>query len=598
MQVINWLDLKLSQEEVLAVCQELGQIAPTRVFLKNLIRQIVMQYPWRDRSDTIDLFDPSKSYCADEYIAFPQEDPQELSPTSWKIGVIKEIVPASNPLQGAFQVLFVNIDGDLFTYASDIPDASPFEVHIPINDNDSLELFVNQNVNLYENSIISNLKNQASDFGIQISDNIIVIGEIQNVFTSDQLHVLDEIIKNQAKEKIIIRITQIIRDLENWDFNQYSELELKYLLEKYLSKNGFTELGNGQWIKSEDQQKLKRPIQKRPEVPRNTSILIDLLNITETELDEIKQSQLPGDVIPNILEYGDFQEDSGDSVATTWEPPSTEIKLPIVTYQNILEGFFNLSKELRKAFPPSEGYFIPNIQIGESEYLPFVVDYYENVLKTMDENGASILRQEIPHAGIKLWIEYQHNNNYRIFAKPLEKPVNHRCKIAKWDDDGNLQFEETEIPVRFEHEKNIFKAEIRLVDKKALFKEAEDIQYSIQDCVLLAFQELTEISADGLVHQNEVFNAVFFKNRMSSPHTVLSLLYKLPCFVPVGGGYFKFRPEFGLKVKVKTNYYQRNSDEIFRQTGKTKEQDQDFHMIISLLRHFNNQVLFRLHRKL
>ncbi|MHA1279491.1 MAG: hypothetical protein ACTSQ8_20005 [Candidatus Helarchaeota archaeon] len=568
MKVINWLDLQLTESDIDKTFQDSEKILPIRVFIKKIIKEILLEFPWVNRSDTVDLFNPSRKYSIDEYIAIPYEDYQELRPTSWKIGKVTIVDEGTNFIQGSFQVISLKFDGNSNLLAADIDNAKELKISPPISDDDALESLIYEILNSYESFLISQIHSYILDknLNIEIYKDNVILGQISDILSYDQLRILKEYIQNQSTADIIISIVRIVNGLKQlFEFKDFNEIKLSLLIEKYLLENNFEDLGNHQWITTDNKHKLNRPIQKIPVVPRNSSILTDLLNITETELEIIEDSDLSDEALQDISEYGE-EEDSTEEYFESWEPPTSAIKLPILTYQNILEGFFSLSKNLKKAFPPSENYYIAKIQIIDGDYFNFIVDYSKKKLK-IDENFILVFRDKFQTAGIKLWIEYQHDNNYRIYPKALEKPVYLTCKIARWDEKFNLEFSEEEIPVHYEYEKNIFRAEIRHFDKEALFKEAENCKYSIQDCILLAFQDLTEINGDGLIHYNELFNAVFFKYRMCSPNTVISLLYKIPCFVPIENGYFKLDSKLGLEKPPKPRILESAGQNV---SGKSK----------------------------
>lgn len=155
-------------------------------------------------------------------------------------------------------------------------------------------------------------------------------------------------------------------------------------------------------------------------------------------------------------------------------------------------------------------------------------------------------------AGTFLWLEYRGANQYRIAPRALAAPKTVRCKQAWLSEDGLLNIETVEIPMRYEGDEHLFRSEQRFEDMAALFREAEERDFSIFDAIYDVLPKLAALHPDGRAHISDIFNAVFFEYRMCSYHTVAHELYDHPCFVEAGDGFYRFEPERGFKRRKPT----------------------------------------------
>ncbi|MBC7225220.1 MAG: hypothetical protein H5T59_13280, partial [Anaerolineae bacterium] len=329
----------------------------------------------------------------------------------------------------------------------------------------------------------------------------------------------------------------------------------RFSLTFHLREGGYRDLGGGRWTSAEILHAVERQVVHRPKVPLIRSKVAQILGEDDTpDFALYEEVDLEEEEARAALEEaGEEREPPRPSPPQTldeWrrKAPSGPIRLPPLTYQHIREAFFPVTKDLAPAFPPGDDPLLVHITIVEGDPLRCLVSRERQVITAINvrEFADRFLSRGIP-AGTYLWLERIGDYEYRVFPRPLPEPRQVRCKLLSLQE-GRLVVEEAEIPMRYEGDPHLFKAELRFEDLEALFREAEELGWSIFDALWYTFPALARLEdPEEKVHWKDLFHAVFFRCRMCSPRSVLTELYTRACFVPVGGGYFRFEPEQGVK---------------------------------------------------
>jgi hypothetical protein len=220
-----------------------------------------------------------------------------------------------------------------------------------------------------------------------------------------------------------------------------------------------------------------------------------------------------------------------------WRPPKAPVRLPTLNYLHITQAYFPIGYVLRAFAPDVQMVFV---QFIEGQHQPFLLDRENGLLKAVHpgELRTKILEAGIP-AGTHLWLEYEGSEKYRIGPRRLPFKRMVPCRLAHLEDD-HLHIEHTQISMRYEGDPALFKADMRLEDMEALLAEASRVDLSVRDAMISAMQEICATDPSHRTHWLDLLNAVFLK-RVCSPSSVLFLLYTQPCFVPLGGGYFRYK---------------------------------------------------------
>lgn len=558
MQVINWLDLKLTDEDLNQMLAQVKGVTHLRVVLRQLVKTILSQYPWEEREDVVEVFDSSHSYEKDDWVALPKRDEQGIRPDSWRVAKIKKIEDTENPVQGPFRVVWVDLEGKERLFACNVPTGSPLPLQFPPGDEEEWDMLANELVDVYSVQLREVLL-QAIDDGrldlVVILDQALP-GEKLIRFSEEEQAAIEEAFDIEREGRPYTTTAEILSFLreKGWLLDIPDDVAC-FSIEDYLRQpeSDYLSLGDSRWIPRERFAEIDRNVAKRPKVPVIPSKVaqeqglddsLDFEDYNEVELDEEGRKALK--------EMGE-EEIEGEAVISLEEwrrrAPTKPVKLPTITYQNIIEGFLPLTKDLSKCFPPVSSKVLVDIQVIDGAPLPFIVDWEEGLVTALDKEAfrRKFVEKEIP-GGTYLWLERLGGQRYRLFPKPSCSEQRVPCKIADWDEEGKPFFAIEEVPMRWEGDPHMFKAELRHVNPEALFREAEELGWSIFDAMYYTFPELAKLDPEGKVHHTELFNAVFFR-RMCSPRSVQVELYRRPCFVSLGGGYYKFDPSQGIKPK-------------------------------------------------
>jgi type I restriction-modification system DNA methylase subunit len=464
---------------------------------------------------------------------------------------VKSVEVGENSEQGKFQVVQLVVDIKTHLLAASVEDARSFAFRFP-PDEDELDFLADEFVNLYLPQLTKVIDDliDGKKLGAIRQGNQVVFGKVETI-QADFATWFAELPSFQP----FLTIDDII--LKLWEVGELTETpeELaRVIVEKTLLERGYTDAGGGRWMRPEKLAEFDRQVSRRLEVPRNHSKIKAQFGDME-ELDADDFIVLP-ERARSFLEELEVESDPEETVVTDqpWTPPTSPLKMPALSYLNIMQGYFPLTGTLLRAFPPRENAGLVDVQLVEGEDVRFVVNLQERALKSIDPQAVYrrfVSELAIP-AGTFLWLEYRGDTRYRIVPRPFGTPRPVRCKQAWLEEDGSLHVEEMEIEMRFDGDEHLFRAELRFEDMDALFKEAEERDFSIFDAIYDVFPKLAALRPDGLVHYSDIFNAVFFEYRMCSYRTVVHELYDHACFAEAGNGYFRFAPELGVNRRRPT----------------------------------------------
>jgi hypothetical protein len=556
MDVINWPQLQLGDADLSQLAQGMTGLVHIRTFCQTLVRNILKSYPWRGRSDLISIYDPVKTYQPGDFIALPQCDPQRLRPDTWRIGVVNSIVDAENPIQGKFQVITLKIDGRERRFAANIKDAKPLPINFPPKDEGNIDQLVNDIVNEHQNILSKVILTAIQDGRLKgiVRNDQVFIGDAFSVCSEEERYYLGEIFKDVSIENPWLIIAEILKSLRELDcLIDIPDDFACFAIEQALIDLGYRDLGGKQWTTQQIFDQLNREVARRMQVPVNRSQIAKEFGVDDSQdFLSYEEVDLDTDSSAVLVDLGEEQYVEEPAI-NTWQPPIAPIMMAPLTYIQIFQGYFPLTKQLSKAFDPKQDLQLVHIRIIEGDYVPFIISLEEKLIKSLDPDkvGQIFLKEREPAipAGTYLWLEHQGGLQYRIAPHPMSEPRQVKCKQV-WLENGILSFEEAEISMIFEGDPHLFKAELRFEDIEALFKEAEQSGLSIFDAMWYTFPKLAELHPQGYVYHKDLFNAVFFQHRMCSPRSVVTELYSRPCFIPTGDGYFRFEPERGIQRKI------------------------------------------------
>lgn len=547
MQVIYWPELQFAASDVSEIAGTLKGAVHVRLACQTIVRTVLKKYPWKGRSDLLPIFDPGQNYKAGLIVALPVIDTQELRPDAWQFAKVKQVEETENPIQGKFQVVTLETQGKIEKFAAKVTNAKPLKLRFSLNDPEQFDILVSYFGDAFAHPLQETIKALLTSGRLkgQFIDYYVLMGKTADLLSEKELHILSRLFDELPATQLWLTTNEILKFL--MDMGHVKDVEHQIglvIIRGFLSQQGYVDLDGDRWTTDKILGQINRPIERTITVPRMRSRLAKELKSADED-EKGKENlidELPEDAQQIIQEWGE-DDTVKEQASREWVPPSSPARLPTLSYLHLAQGYFPLQK-VRDAFDPAIDLQIASIQVVDGERLLFLVSHEKGVLKAVDLNAfrRKFLEKGIP-AGTHLWLEYQGGMNYRIAPRPLSEPRNVLCKLAH-KDDGRLVIEQAEIPMLYEGEPHVFKAELRFEDMAALFAEAEMSGLSLLDAILQAIQELTAL--EDRVYYTDIFNAVFLK-LMFAFGSVISTLYSHPCFEKLGDGYFRFAPEKGIR---------------------------------------------------
>jgi hypothetical protein len=539
MQAVNWLALQPTPSDLDALHERIQETLPARKVRQLLVEIVLKSQQWDDRADLIPFYHPSRTFKRGQYLALPTPDPQGLRPTVWHVARVKLAETVENLVQGTFQALTLDILGKQIQMAGGIFGAQYVLPAKAEYTPDDLTWFSAWVADAY------------AGFLQAVLETLVKRGQLQGQFVGDTFipgHIpalsyttLARFFKRLSESKPWASLDEIRDELP--ELANLQPATALALICSALDESPYRSLGGDRWTTQELFIRLNREVPRGLPAPRIRSKLAIWTEQDKQDLAGYRRKKLPIEAQRALdeLEEGDTLPAPAEVI---WQPPSGPVRLPTLNYLHITQAYFPIG-HIVHAFAPDVR--LAFVQFIEGEHYPYLLDRDEGLLKALHPEilRTTILDQGIP-AGTYLWLEYQGGEKYRITPRPLPAECMVPCKLASIKDD-ELHIEHTEIPMRYEGDSSVFKANMRFEDIEALFAEARRVNLSVRDAIVYAVQELCASDPNGRAHRLDIFNTVFLK-RMCSPNSVSLLLYTQPCFEQLGGGYFRYQPSLEMMV--------------------------------------------------
>jgi hypothetical protein len=549
MKVVNWLDLKLGENELHSLLMDSTVVVAARKLRQQLVRCILDQYPWQGREDLVEVYYPSGRYRQGEWLAWIRKDDQELRPLSWDLHPVEQVEEVQNPIQGRFQIVTIKVRGKERRFVAGAAAAPSEGFDYSGLTPEELDVLAVQFANVYANSLQATLKTLARSGRLPgrfvgetcVRNDLPVIAEVELAGYFDRLTLSNPWLNTQD-------MLAVLQGRAEW--KDLPANVLLPLLRATLESSSYHSLGIDRWTTEEIYVRINREVPRGLPVPHIRSKLDIWTEADEQDLGGRNGSSVPVDFIDEF----ENKEESSDylPLPVEWEPPVHPIRLRTFSYLHLTQAYFPIG-DIPNAFHPQVQLVM--VQVINDQSTPFLVDRHLEALKALDMERFRVtcLESGIP-AGTHLWLEYLGGDRYRVAPRPLSEPRIVPCKLA-YIDRGKLCIEQVEIPMEYEGDPAVFKADLRFNDIEALFAEAQASQLSVRDAIIQSIQELCAVDPHGSAYYRDIFNAVFLK-RMCSPNSVMVLLYTSPCFVKVGDGRFQYRaaPPVSLSTPVVKQY--------------------------------------------
>jgi hypothetical protein len=533
MLAINWLNLQPQEAELDALNERLQEALPARKVRQLLIEIILQSYPWQDRGDLIRFFHPSQTYRVGDLIALPVTDPQNLRPAVWQVALVRKAETAANDAQGSFQVITLEVGGKKKQVVGSLVGSEYPLPELSTYSPEDLLWLAEWAADAYAGPVQAVLGALAKSGALagQFAGDAFIPNQIPSISPARLTPIFDAL----SPGRPWISEAEIPANLA--DLSDLKPQVASALLREALSGSPYLSLGGDRWTTPALFAELNREVPRGLPVPHVRSQIEIWTEQDRRDLAHMRRRRLPKDVRQALEELGE-----GDTIPEpppeAWTPPAYPVKLPTLNYLHLTQAYFPVGHVIHAFAPDVRLVFV---QFIDGERAPFLLDRDNELLKALEPDAlrARILEGGIP-AGTYLWLEYQGGEDYRIAPRPLTSSRRIPCKIA-YLDHGDLRIEQDEIPMYYEGDPSVFKAEMRFEDIQALFAEASRVNLSVRDAIIYAVQELSAADPQNRAHRLEIFNAVFLK-RMCSPNSVAVLLYTEPCFERLGEGYFRYNP--------------------------------------------------------
>ena len=533
MQVINWLDLQPLPADLDALSKRIQEALPLRKVCELLVEVMLRTYPWHGRADLISCYDPSQTYKQGQSFALFIPDSQNARRIVWLLAQVKQAKMVENPLQGRFQVLTLGALGRQVQMASGFPDASYPEPDLSNYTSEELAWLVEWVSDTYAAPLQATLKKLIQNG--QIRGRLAgqtFLPEHVSALSVERLH---PYFARLSPARPWLSLVEIVNGLP--DLSQLEPETALGLLRWTLKESLYRSLGGERWTTPALFDQLNRDVPRGLSTPQ----LRSKVHIWTTQ----DQQDLAGygrKIMPAAARHALEELENGDSLPETndsaWHPPTAPVRLPTLNYLHITQAYFPVGYVLSAFAPDVQVVFL---QFIDGPHQPFLLDRESGLLKAVHpgELRTKILGDGIP-AGTTLWLEYEGSEKYRIAPRRLPFKRMVPCKLAHLED-GRLHIEHTQISMRYQGDPSLFKAELRPDEMEALFAEASHVNLGVRDAMIDAMQEICATDPDHRAYWSDLFNAVFLK-RMCSPGAVAFLLHTQPCFEPLGGGYFRYKP--------------------------------------------------------
>jgi hypothetical protein len=219
------------------------------------------------------------------------------------------------------------------------------------------------------------------------------------------------------------------------------------------------------------------------------------------------------------------------------------------------EGWLPLSKKVRRLFPPL------GIEQQEVTFHHHFGDEPESFHAYVDRDAGRVwvspemydtFRSHGIYPGARLRLSARNEQQFDLATRPADKAEPIHVWQMWLNEDGEIEYDEFEEQPRYDIDDDVYVADVRFEDREALFRQAEETGAGVYQLMYeKAVEWWEENDPESLVvTADQLFDAIHFdeQGRMVSKATIGWELWKRLAFKPLGGGRYRFRPEFGGEV--------------------------------------------------
>jgi len=235
-------------------------------------------------------------------------------------------------------------------------------------------------------------------------------------------------------------------------------------------------------------------------------------------------------------------EEPAEKDLETWRQDRPTYTVFTMRARHYYEGWLPLSGQVRRLFPP--------LASGRQEVVfhHHFGDEPDSFRAWVDQEKGRVwvsremyecLRHYRIYPGARLRLSARNEREYDI--TPREPTGTDSIRVWRmWlDEEGRIQYEVYEEPRRYDVDDDVYVADVRFEDRKALFRQAEEVGNSIFGLMYQRAVEWWEAGGrkDLVITADQLFEAVHFdeQGRMTSKATIAWELWRRLAFEPVGG---------------------------------------------------------------
>ncbi|MBE9507113.1 MAG: hypothetical protein IMY86_03615, partial [Chloroflexi bacterium] len=283
-----------------------------------------------------------------------------------------------------------------------------------------------------------------------------------------------------------------------------------------------------------------------PRMPSQVPLPDGIDVATEAQIEQEQRREAAGEGEETEVE-GPVQEDM-----ETWRLDRPVHAVFTLRARHYHEGWLPLSKQVRRLFPPlasGRQEVVFHHHFGdEPTSLRAFVDRDEGRIWVFPEMYETFRRHRV-YPGARLRLSARNEREYDIATRETDRTDPIRVWRMWLDEEGRIEYEEHEEPRRYDVADDVYVADVRFEDREALFRQAEEVGNSIFGLMYKQAVEWWEAGGRGelVVTPDRLFESIHFdeQGRMVSKATIAWELWQRLAFLPLGGGRYRFRPEFG-----------------------------------------------------
>lgn len=314
--------------------------------------------------------------------------------------------------------------------------------------------------------------------------------------------------------------------------------DLEWMVDHWVSKEAWTAFA-------------ERELIRVPRMPTNIEPPVGLAHDEESEsMIRTEMEQESGD---EIVQEGEDEKEDLESWRKN-HPTHAKFTLNARSYY---EGWLPLTKSVVRLFPPFDTDGLELVFYfqfaGTPGFFKTWLDWDQQRL-WIRKDMYEALREFGVYPGARLSISARNEREYDLATRTATKTDPVRVWRMWLNEDGKIDYSDDLEPRRYDVDDDVFVADVRFEDRLALFQQAEEAGNSIFGLMYERSVERWEAGTrnDLFVTVDELFEAVHFDEdgRMTCKATVAWELWRRLAFESVGGGKYRFRPEYGDRMRA------------------------------------------------